>query len=117
MLATSCSRAFDLVVAAVLVRLGVWLTLTRPSSPDESARLIRLIRCLAVLSAALGEVPPGGTGGWRFSCRWRPGLALCQFRLRSGRPVGRAEDVQNQKICAQRGHAFRLTFSRAESAI
>ena len=29
-------QAFDLVVGAVLVPLGIWLTLTRPARPDES---------------------------------------------------------------------------------
>jgi len=32
------SRVFDLVVAAVLLPLGAWLTLTRASRPDEPAR-------------------------------------------------------------------------------
>ena len=31
-------QAFDLVVAAVLVPLGIWLALTRPGRPDESDR-------------------------------------------------------------------------------
>jgi uncharacterized membrane protein YfcA len=36
-------RVFDLVVAAVLVPLGIWLALTRPPSKDEPARRERVI--------------------------------------------------------------------------
>lgn len=31
-------RVFDLVVAAVLLPLGLWLALTRPARPDKPAR-------------------------------------------------------------------------------
>jgi uncharacterized protein len=57
-------RVFDLVVAAVLLPLGAWLVLTRPSRPDdESARPARRIPVpvLIVLSAAVGCV--GGIYG------------------------------------------------------
>ena len=56
-------RVFDLVVAAVLVPLGAWLALTRPSragEPDRPARLIP-VPVLVVLSAAVGCV--GGIYG------------------------------------------------------
>ena len=56
-------RVFDLVVAAVLVPLGIWLALTRPSGPgdlDGPARLIRL-PVLVILAAAVGCV--GGIYG------------------------------------------------------
>jgi uncharacterized protein len=49
-------RVFDLVVAAVLVPLGIWLTLTRPSlprDPDRPARLIP-IPVLVILAAVVG---------------------------------------------------------------
>src|SRR6202795_2090344 len=36
-------RVFDLVVAAVLVPLGIWLALTRPSRPQDPDRPARLI--------------------------------------------------------------------------
>jgi uncharacterized protein len=36
-------RVFDLVVAAVLVPLGIWLALTQPSCPEESERPARRI--------------------------------------------------------------------------
>ena len=56
-------HVFDLVVAAVLVPLGIWLTLTRPSRPEESDRPARLIPVpvLVVIAAAVGCV--GGIYG------------------------------------------------------
>ncbi len=56
-------RVFDLVVAAVLVPLGIWLALTRPSRPDESDHPARLIPApvLVILAAAVGCV--GGIYG------------------------------------------------------
>jgi uncharacterized membrane protein YfcA len=58
-------RVFDLVVAAVLLPLGVWLVLTRPSRRpgDEAARPVRRIPVpvLIVLAAAVGCV--GGIYG------------------------------------------------------
>jgi hypothetical protein len=36
-------RIFDLVVAAVLVPLGIWLALTRPTRPQDPDRPARLI--------------------------------------------------------------------------
>jgi uncharacterized membrane protein YfcA len=56
-------RVFDLVVAAVLMPLGVWLVLTRPIHPQESERPARLIPgpVLMVLAAAVGCV--GGIYG------------------------------------------------------
>ena len=56
-------RVFDLVVAAVLMPLGIWLTLTRPSrpqGPDRPARLIP-VPVLVILAAAVGCV--GGIYG------------------------------------------------------
>jgi uncharacterized membrane protein YfcA len=56
-------RVFDLVVAAVLMPLGVWLALTRPSRPENPDRPARLIPVpvLVVLAAAVGCV--GGIYG------------------------------------------------------
>jgi uncharacterized protein len=56
-------RVFDVVVAAVLVPLGIWLALTRPSRPQEPQRPARLIPIpvLVVLAAAVGCV--GGIYG------------------------------------------------------
>jgi uncharacterized membrane protein YfcA len=56
-------RVFDLVVAAVLMPLGIWLTLTRPSrpqNPDRPARLIP-VPVLVILATAVGCV--GGIYG------------------------------------------------------
>jgi uncharacterized membrane protein YfcA len=56
-------HVFDFVVAAVLVPLGTWLTLTRPSrppDPDHPARLIP-IPVLVILATAVGCV--GGIYG------------------------------------------------------
>src|SRR5712671_2423489 len=51
-------RVFDLVVAAVLMPLGIWLALTRPSRPDDPDRPARLIPIpvLVILAAAVGCV-------------------------------------------------------------
>jgi len=49
-------RVFDLVVAAVLMPLGIWLALARPSrpqDPDHPARLIP-VPVLVILAAAVG---------------------------------------------------------------
>jgi uncharacterized membrane protein YfcA len=57
-------KVFDLVVAAVLLPLGVWLALTKPSSPDDDpGRPVRRIPVpvLVALSAAVGCV--GGIYG------------------------------------------------------
>jgi uncharacterized membrane protein YfcA len=56
-------RVFDLVVAAVLLPLGTWLTLTRPAREDETGRRIRAIPTLLLLllGAAVGCV--GGIYG------------------------------------------------------
>jgi uncharacterized membrane protein YfcA len=56
-------RVFDLVVAAVLMPLGVWLALTWPTHPQESERPARLIPgpVLMVVAAAVGCV--GGIYG------------------------------------------------------
>ena len=56
-------RVFDLVVAAVLVPLGIWLSLTRPSRPQDPERPARLIPVpvLVTLAAAVGCV--GGIYG------------------------------------------------------
>ncbi len=56
-------RVFDLVIAAVLVPLGIWLVLTRPSRAGEPDRPARLIPApvLVVLAAVVGCV--GGIYG------------------------------------------------------
>jgi uncharacterized membrane protein YfcA len=56
-------RAFDLVIAAVLVPLGTWLALTRPPGPDGPGRPARPMRApaLITLAAAVGCV--GGIYG------------------------------------------------------
>ena len=56
-------QVFDLVVAAVLVPLGIWLALTRPHQAGEPERLARLIPvpALVILAVAVGCV--GGIYG------------------------------------------------------
>jgi uncharacterized protein len=56
-------RVFDLVVAAVLAPLGIWLALTRPSRPQDPDRPARLIPVpvLVILAAVVGCV--GGIYG------------------------------------------------------
>lgn len=57
-------HVFDLVVAAVLIPLGVWLALTRPARADRPARAVRLIPApvLVGLAAVVGCV--GGIYGF-----------------------------------------------------
>jgi uncharacterized protein len=57
-------RVFDLVVAAVLIPLGIWLVLTRPARAGEPGRPVRLVRApvLVVLAAVVGCV--GGIYGF-----------------------------------------------------
>jgi hypothetical protein len=73
-------RVFDLVVAAVLVPLGIWLALTgpsRPQDPDRPARLIP-VQVLVILAAAVGCVGGiYGIGG---------GSILAPILIGSGRP-------------------------------
>ena len=56
-------RVFDLVIAAVLTPLGIWLALTRPPRPPDPDRPARLIPVpiLVILAAAVGCV--GGIYG------------------------------------------------------
>ena len=74
-------RVFDLVIAAVLAPLGIWLALTRPSragEPDRPARLIP-VPVLVVLAAAVGCVGGiYGIGG---------GSILAPILIGSGRPA------------------------------
>jgi uncharacterized protein len=57
------AHIFDLVVAGVLIPLGCWLSLSRPSRTDRPSPHVRLIRApvLVVLAAAVGCV--GGIYG------------------------------------------------------
>ena len=57
-------RVFDLVVAAVLIPLGTWLALTRPSPTGRPGRRVRLIPApvLVALAAVVGCV--GGIYGF-----------------------------------------------------
>ena len=67
-------RVFDLVVAAVLVPLGIWLTLSRPPPADRPDHPVRPIPVpvLLALAAAVGCVGGISTGSgaarsWRLS--------------------------------------------------
>jgi hypothetical protein len=57
------ARVFDLVVAAVLLPLGLWLALTRPARPDQAPAPVRVVPApvLILLAAAVGCV--GGIYG------------------------------------------------------
>ncbi len=73
-------RVFDLVVAAVLLPLGLWLALTRPARPGKPARRARPIPVpvLIVLAAAVGCVGGiYGIGG---------GSILAPILIGTGRP-------------------------------
>jgi uncharacterized protein len=74
-------RVFDLVVAAVLLPLGIWLVLTRPALPGEPGHRARLIPApaLVVLAAMVGCVGGiYGIGG---------GSILAPILIGSGRPA------------------------------
>ena len=70
-------RVFDLVIAVVLVPLGIWLALTRPSragKPDRPARLIPapvLVVLAAVVGCVGGIYGIGGGSTWPPSCSGR----------------------------------------------
>jgi len=73
-------RVFDLVIAAVLMPLGIWLALTRPTRPQNSGRPARLIPipALVIMAAAVGCVGGiYGIGG---------GSILAPILIGSGRP-------------------------------
>jgi uncharacterized protein len=74
------ARVFDLVVAAVLVPLGVWLALTRPTRPGTEPRPARTVPrpVLILLAAAVGCVGGiYGIGG---------GSILAPLLIGTGRP-------------------------------
>jgi uncharacterized membrane protein YfcA len=56
-------RVFELVVAAALLPLGLWLTLTRPTGTSKPGRPVRAIPdpVLVLLAVAVGCI--GGIGG------------------------------------------------------
>jgi uncharacterized membrane protein YfcA len=73
-------RVFDLVVAAVLLPLGLWLALTSPARPDQPARPVRVIPApgLVLLAAVVGCVGGiYGIGG---------GSILAPILIGTGRP-------------------------------
>lgn len=75
------AQVFDLVVAAVLLPLGIWLVLTRPAPPGELGRRVRLIPvpALVALAAMVGCVGGiYGIGG---------GSILAPILIGSGRPA------------------------------
>ncbi len=74
-------QVFDLVVAAVLLPLGIWLALTRPALPGEPGRRVRLVPVpvLVALAAMVGCVGGiYGIGG---------GSILAPILIGSGRPA------------------------------
>jgi uncharacterized protein len=75
------ARVFDVVVAAVLFPLGIWLVLTRPAPSGEPGRRERLVPApvLVVLAAMVGCVGGiYGIGG---------GSILAPILIGSGRPA------------------------------
>ena len=59
-------RVFDLVVAAVLLPLGIWLALTRPAPEDEPGRPARLIPAPVLIAKQTGLA--SGCGWWHGRC-------------------------------------------------
>lgn len=57
------TRVFDLVVAAVLIPLGIWLALTSPSAAAEPAEPARRVRRIPVSLLLLLAVAVGCVGG------------------------------------------------------
>jgi uncharacterized protein len=75
------SQVFDLVVAAVLLPLGIWLVLTRPAPASGPDRRVRLIppSALVGLAAIVGRVGGiHGIGG---------GSILAPILIGAGRPA------------------------------
>ena len=75
------ARVFDLVVAAVLLPLGAWLGLTRPTRPGTEPRPVRTVprSALILLAAAVGCVGGiYGIGG---------GSILAPILISTGRPA------------------------------
>ena len=75
------AQVFDLVVAAVLLPLGIWLVVTRPAPAGEPGRRVRLIPApvlvvLAVMVGCVGGIY--GIGG---------GSILAPILIGSGRPA------------------------------
>src|SRR6204780_1647229 len=56
-------KIFDFVVAAVLIPLGAWLALTRPTRPEGEVRAVRLIPPPVLVLLAAGVDKGGGTHG------------------------------------------------------
>ena len=74
------AHLFDFVVAAVLIPLGAWLALTRPTQPEGEVRAVRLIPppVLVLLAAVVGCVGGiYGIGG---------GSILAPILIGTGRP-------------------------------
>jgi len=77
-------RAFNLMVAAILIPLGTWLLLTRPTPSDQRDRSVRSIPgpVLVVLAAVVGCAGGiYGIGG---------GAILAPVLIGSGRPASQA---------------------------
>jgi uncharacterized membrane protein YfcA len=74
------SQAFDLVVAAVLVPLGVWLALSRPAGRQDPARPYRQIPVPALVAMATVVGCVGGIYGIG------GGSILAPVLIGSGRP-------------------------------
>src|SRR6202034_1672792 len=75
------AHLFDFVVAAVLIPLGAWLALTRPTRPEGEVRAVRLIPppVLVLLAAVVGCVGGiYGIGG---------GSILAPILIGTGRPA------------------------------
>jgi uncharacterized protein len=56
-------RVFDLVVAAVLLPLGLWLALTRAARPDDPVRTVRVIPAPVLILVAVAVGCVGGIYG------------------------------------------------------
>jgi uncharacterized protein len=72
------ARDFDIIIAAVLVPLGVWLSVSRKAPPASSPRMHLSTRALAAIAAVVGCVGGiYGIGG---------GSILAPILIASGRP-------------------------------
>jgi uncharacterized protein len=73
-------RAFDFIIAAVLLPLGTWLALSKPRSEDSVSRPVRIPQPLLVVTAAVVGCVGGiyGIGG---------GSILAPILIGTGRPA------------------------------
>ena len=105
------SRVFALVVAAVLVPLGTWLTFSRPSPADRTDHPARLIPVLALALALAAAV--GCVGGMlRDRGRLDPGARLDRVGPEASRGRSRCPGLNVRDLGRWRDHFHDFVYPR-----